>query len=260
MASELKVAIIQSDLVWENPTENREQFERKIATIPLDVALIVLPEMFTTGFTMNASKVAEKMDGTSVAWMQEMAANKKAAIVGSLVISDRDQFYNRLLFVHPSGKIEFYDKRHSFTLAKEHEVYSAGTNKLIVTYKGWRICPLICYDLRFPAWSRNTEQYDLLLYVANWPTPRIQAWNALLQARAIENMTYTIGVNRVGKDANGHQYAGKSAAYDCLGNCLTNFEDNNNEVAILTVSKSHQDTTRLKLPFLKDQDIFEITK
>jgi len=260
MSSELKVAIVQSDLVWENPMLNRAQFERKIATIPVDVALIVLPEMFTTGFTMNASKVAENMDGISVVWMQEMAVNKKAAIVGSLVISDRNQFYNRLLFVHPTGKIEFYDKRHSFTLAKEHEVYSSGNHKLIVTYKGWRICPLICYDLRFPVWSRNTEKYDLLLYVANWPTPRIQGWNALLKARAIENMTYTIGVNRVGEDANGHQYAGKSAAYDCQGNLLTNFEENKNEVVLLTVSKPQQDTIRLKLPFLKDQDFFEITK
>tara|TARA_B110000091_G_scaffold194243_1_gene219917 strand:- start:479 stop:1261 length:783 start_codon:yes stop_codon:yes gene_type:complete len=259
MASELKISMIQSEIVWENPMQNRVQFELQIAAIPPDVVLIVLPEMFTTGFTMNAASVAEKMDGPSVAWMQEMAANKKAAIVGSLVISERGQFYNRLLFVHPSGKIDFYDKRHSFTLAKENEVYTAGTQKRIVTYKGWKICPLICYDLRFPVWSRNTENYDLLLYVANWPTPRIHAWNALLQARAIENMSYTIGVNRVGQDANGHDYAGMSAGYDGLGNRLTNFKKNEVEVATLTLYKLQQDTMRRKLSFLNDQDLFEIT-
>jgi predicted amidohydrolase len=198
------------------------------------------------------------MKGSSVSWMQEMAVKKNTAILGSLVITEKNQFYNRLLFVDPSGKINFYDKRHSFTLAKENEVYTAGTKKLIVTYKGWRICPFICYDLRFPVWSRNTDNYDLLLYVANWPTPRVDAWTSLLQARAIENMSYTIGVNRVGEETNGHQYEGISAAFDCLGNLLTNFKANEVGVETLSLTKQYQDTMRTELQFLNDKDYFEI--
>ena len=259
MASELQIAIIQSDLVWENAVQNRTHFQQKILSISKEVDLIVLPEMFTTGFTMNANTVAEKMDGKSVRWMQEMAASKKAAIVGSLVISEANQFYNRLLFVHPSGEIDFYDKRHSFTMAKENEVYTAGTKKCLITYKGWKICPMICYDLRFPVWSRNTEGYDILLYVASWPTPRLNAWTCLLQARAIENLSYTIGVNRVGEDANGYEYAGSSSVYDCLGNSLTHFEENEVGVRNITFVKSYQDGIRKKLPFLNDRDSFQIT-
>lgn len=258
MVSQLKVSLIQSDLIWENPQKNRLNFEKKMATISSNVDLIVLPEMFTTGFSMNASQLAEKMEGPTVSWMQDMAASKSCALIGSLVISDRGHFYNRLLFVHPSGSIDFYDKRHSFTLAKENERYTSGQTKLLVTYKGWKICPLICYDLRFPVWSRNIENYDLLLYVANWPTPRIKAWTTLLEARAIENMSYTIGVNRVGNDANHHQYAGRSAAFDCLGNCLTNFKENEVGIETILLKKQQQDTLRDKLQFLSDKDFFEI--
>src|SRR5690606_26947134 len=192
MQDQLKVAIIQSDLVWENPEQNRKNFSEKIEMINGSVDLIVLPEMFTTGFTMNASLVAETMEGNTVAWMQKTASETHAAIVGSVIISEANKFYNRLLFVEPSGAITHYDKRHTFTLAGEDKVYASGTQKIIIDYKGWKICPLICYDLRFPVWARNTENYDALIYVGNWPKPRILAWDTLLKARAIENMSYCI--------------------------------------------------------------------
>ncbi|WP_299672725.1 amidohydrolase [uncultured Tenacibaculum sp.] len=254
----LSVAALQSDLVWENPTKNLENFTKKINHISDTVDLIVLPEMFTTGFSMNASNLAEKMDGISVQWMQKTAVAKNAAILGSIIIEENDAFFNRLLFVFPSGEIQYYDKKHTFTLAKEHETYTSGTQKLIVEYKGWKICPLICYDLRFPVWSRNVEDYDLLLYTASWPKKRINAWDALLKARAIENMSFTIGVNRIGLDGNDYEYVGHSAVYDCLGNCLS--EENNELESTITLKlqKNEQDTVREKLGFLKDRDKFSL--
>jgi predicted amidohydrolase len=179
MKNRLKIVGIQAALVWENPEQNIAFFEEKINTLEADLDLIVLPEMCTTGFTMDPKKVAEKMDGLSVSWMQKIAKEKQTAICGSLVISTANKFYNRFVFVHPTGEIETYNKRHSFTLAGEDKVYTSGTKKIIIEYKGWRICPLICYDLRFPVWARNTENYDLLIYVANWPVARIKAWDTL---------------------------------------------------------------------------------
>tara|TARA_R110002033_G_scaffold122_8_gene1339 strand:- start:12720 stop:13259 length:540 start_codon:yes stop_codon:yes gene_type:complete len=169
MQEQLKIALIQTDLVWENPKKNRKQLKEKIESISKTVDVIILPEMFSTGFTMNAKEVAETMDGKTVAWMKRRALKTNAAIVGSLIISEDETYYNRLLFVEPSGKIHTYDKRHTFTLAGEDKVFTAGSKKLIVEFKGWKICPLVCYDLRFPVWARNIEDYDVLLYVANWP-------------------------------------------------------------------------------------------
>ena len=257
ISKELKVALIQADLVWENPHENRTRFEHTINSISDTVDVIVLPEMFTTGFTMNAVKLAETMQGTTVLWMQKIAKEKNATILGSIIIKENNAFYNRLLFVFPEGKIETYDKRHTFTLAGEDKMFSAGKSKAIISYKGWKICPLICYDLRFPIWVRNTHNYDVLIYVANWPTPRITAWNALLKARAIENMSYTIGVNRVGEDANEHLYSGHSAGYDCLGNELCKSELKE-EILIITLDKESQQKTRKKFGFLDDMDSFII--
>ncbi|APG65663.1 nitrilase family protein [Tenacibaculum todarodis] len=261
----LEVAVLQADLVWENTFENRNQFTKMIDSLSSEVELIILPEMFTTGFTMNAEKVAESMNGDTVLWMQNIAKTKQTAICGSVVIVERsfdsaqdDKFFNRLLFVHPSEKVEFYDKRHTFTLAGEHEVYSAGKKKLIVEYKGWKISPLICYDLRFPVWGRNTENYDLLIYVASWPKPRINAWSSLLKARAIENMSYTIGVNRVGKDANNYEYNGNSAIYDCLGNTVNHFKKETTEPSLFTLDKNYQDKLRSRFSFLEDKDTFTI--
>lgn len=254
----LKVAILQADLVWENAVANRNQFTKMIDSLSSEVELIVLPEMFTTGFTMNAEKIAETMTGETVLWMQNIAKTKEIAVCGSIVIKEGNQFFNRLLFVHPSRKIEYYNKRHTFTLAGEDKVFSAGKKKLLVDFKGWKICPLICYDLRFPVWARNTENYDLLIYVASWPKPRIKAWNSLLQARAIENMSYTIGVNRIGKDANNYDYTGNSAIYDCLGNTVKHFENDSSIASHFTLDKTDQNKQRDKFSFLKDKDTFTI--
>ena len=195
MQDRLVIALVQTDLIWENPKQNRENILEKIESITQKVDIIVLPEMFTTGFTMNAKSVAESMDGKTISWLQKTALKTNAAIVGSLIISEENKFFNRLVFVEPSGTVHHYDKRHTFTLAGEEKVYASGTKKIIVDYKGWKICPLVCYDLRFPVWARNVENYDLLLYVANWPKIRVAAWDALLKARAIENMAYCIGFN-----------------------------------------------------------------
>jgi omega-amidase len=254
MKPTLSIALIQSDIIWENPQENRTYLDKKFLELKNDVDLIVLPEMFTTGFTMNAPKIAETMKGETIAWMQKTAQKKKAAITGSIVIEENHVYYNRLLFVHPSGKMEWYDKKHTFTLVGEDKIYKSGNKKQIVAYDGWAICLLVCYDLRFPVWSRNTENYDALLYVANWPKPRITAWDTLLKARAVENMCYGIGVNRVGFDANGNEYPGHSAVYDTLGNQLV-FSDKE-EILYVELHKTHIEETRKKLRFLEDRDQF----
>jgi predicted amidohydrolase len=237
MQNQLKVAVIQSELVWENPKQNRDNFKEKIEAIAPDVDIILLPEMFTTGFTMNAKELAETMQDKSVLWMQKMAELKNAVLVGSLIIKENDKFYNRLLFVYPDGNINTYDKRHTFTLAGEHNVYASGDSKLIIDFKGWKICPLVCYDLRFPVWSRNVEDFDLLIYVANWPKPRILAWDTLLKARAIENMCYCIGVNRVGVDKLDNEYCGHSATYDVLGNNITPIRPNKEHIEVVTLER-----------------------
>ena len=258
MEKELKVALIQANLVWENPKENREVFTEKIEQISGSINLIILPEMFTSGFTMNAEKVSEPMQGETVAWMLDIAEKKNAAIVGSLVIKENNKYYNRLLFVEPSGKITIYNKRHAFTLVGEEKTYSEGCEKIILNYKGWKICPLICYDLRFPVWARNTENYDVLIYVANWPKPRISAWDTLLKARAIENMSYCIGVNRVGVDGFKSEYPGHSASYDVLGNRMSLFKENEQGVQVVTLEKRHVEAYRNKFKFLNDRDCFSI--
>jgi len=255
----LHVAIIQADLVWENPNQNRENFTKKIEEITQDVDLIVLPEMFTSGFTMTPEHIAETEEGETIIWMKKMAFQKQAAIVGSVAIKDNNHYYNRLFFVYLNGLVDTYDKRHTFTLAGEDKVYKRGNSKVIVDYKGFKIQPLICYDLRFPVWSRIAEEdYDVLIYVANWPKIRVHAWNTLLQARAIENMSYCIGVNRVGLDANNYEYSGHSAVYDALGKKLSNTQPNIEGVEIIVLNKKHIDDVRSKLRFLDDKDSFSL--
>ncbi|VAW25259.1 Aliphatic amidase AmiE [hydrothermal vent metagenome] len=256
----LKIALIQANLVWHNAAKNRTNFFEKINAIKEEVDLIVLPEMFTTGFSMEPQIIAETMQGETVKWMQNIAFEKNTAITGSIVIYENNNYYNRFLFVHPSGEIDFYNKHHLFTLAGEHKVYTSGTKKISIEYKGWKICPLICYDLRFPVWARNIEDYDILMYVANWPKPRIEAWDTLLKARAIENMSYTIGVNRVGIDANNLEYNGHSAVYDYLGKKLTHCKPNEEETMILILRKEEQASIRNSLNFLADRDSFKIYK
>jgi len=258
MQEQLNITIIQSSLVWENPVENRKKFSEKINAISEKTNLIVLPEMFTTGFTMNAISLAEVKEGQTLQWMQVEAKKNSCAITGSIIISENKKYFNRLFFVYPNGEYKVYNKRHTFTLAGEHKTYSSGKEHLLIDYLGWKICTLICYDLRFPVWARNTQDYDVLLYVANWPQKRIQAWDVLLKARAIENMCYSVGVNRTGTDANNHQYNGHSAVYDVLGKQVTtsNFEDEFTETIVL--QKSHIEKNRNHLQFLKDRDGFTL--
>ena len=253
----MKTALLQSNLIWENPQANRNHFSDQINALTEKVDLIVLPEMFSTGFTMNTQSVGETMQGDTILWMQKMAENKGCAIMGSLVILQDRNFFNRLLFVDPSGTIQTYDKKHLFTLAGENEVYTAGTEKLIIDYNGWKICPLVCYDLRFPVFSRNVEDYDLLVYVANWPKVRINAWDTLLKARAIENISYVIGVNRVGIDGNGHEYIGHSHVIDPLGAELIEINEEESAIIIELDINKIQDI-RKKFAFLDDRDQFTI--
>jgi predicted amidohydrolase len=253
----MKIALIQTSLSWENPMENRSHVVQKINGFMEEVDLIVLPEMFSSGFTMNPKAVAETMQGETVLWLQHLAKAKNCAITGSLVIEENGNYYNRLVFVFPNGDIKTYDKRHLFTLAGEHQFYSAGEDKLIINYKGFKICPLVCYDLRFPVFSRNVEYYDVLLYVANWPKPRVNAWDILLRARAVENMCYTIGVNRIGTDNNNHKYIGHSQVVDFLGEYVLEPQEAD-AVFIVELDKAKLLETREKLTFLIDRDTFEI--
>jgi len=254
----LKVTIIQSHLHWENPLANRTHFSEKIKEISEETHLIILPEMFTTGFTMNAEVLAEETEGTTLQWMQGVAKEKKCAVTGSVIITENGHYFNRLYFVFPNGAYKQYDKKHTFTLANEHKTFTAGEERIIVEYEGWKICPLICYDLRFPVWARNTSNYDVLIYAANWPQKRVSAWDGLLKARAIENMTYCIGVNRVGLDGNGFEYIGHSAVYDVLGERISmeNFEQE--FIETITLSKEHIISNREHLQFLEDRDDFTL--
>ncbi|WP_324719763.1 amidohydrolase [Salinimicrobium sp. HB62] len=258
MAQILNTALLQANLEWENIQHNKDLFEKKIKELPQETDLIILPEMFSTGFSMNAENLAEPDKGATFKWMQRMASVKDAAVTGSLIISDEGKFYNRLYFVFPDGSSQKYDKRHTFTLAKEDETYASGKERLIVTYKGWRICPLVCYDLRFPVWARNTEDYDLLIYVANWPAARIRAWDILLKARAIENMSYCIGLNRVGRDGSDLNYVGHSAVYDSLGKQISNNQEEGEFVELVALDKQHLTDTRSQLKFLQDRDRFTV--
>lgn len=256
MAKKLEIALVQTELIWENPNKNRNLIEAKINEMPSQVDLVILPEMFTTGFTMKPSVLDKNEGQKTIDWMLKIASEKQLAITGSVAFFENDSYYNRLLFVQPNGKIDTYDKRHTFTLAGEDKIYKKGSEKLIINFKGFKICPLICYDLRFPIWARNVEDYDILLYVANWPEVRVKAWDTLLKARAIENMTYCVGVNRVGTDDTGLKYSGHSAVYDGLGETLS-FSDKN-EVIYTTLQKDHIDLIRGKLKFLADKDNFTL--
>lgn len=254
----MKIALIQTSLIWENPIENRSHLSQKINGFLEDVDLIVLPEMFSSGFTMNPETVAETMQGETIAWLQHLAKAKNCAITGSLVINENNKYYNRLIFIFPDGEIKTYDKKHLFTLAGEEKIYTAGKDKLIIEYKGFRICPLICYDLRFPVFSRNVEDYDVLIYVANWPKTRVNAWDILLKARAVENMSYVIGVNRIGIDNNNLEYVGHTQAIDFFGNYLLEPQETEG-VFIIELDKNKMLETREKLPFLDDKDGFNLT-
>jgi predicted amidohydrolase len=248
----MNITLVQSALYWENIEKNLSSFEEKLNNIG-QTDLIILPEMFSTGFSMNASAVAESMDGTAVDWMRKTAAKKNSAITGSLIIREGGKFYNRLIFMRPDGSFEQYNKKHLFTMAKEEETYTAGTEKIIIDYLGWKICPLICYDLRFPIWNRNLEDYDLAIYVANWPDRRSYHWRSLLTARAIENQCYVAAVNRVGTDGKDLYYSGHSSLIDPTGELIYQKADAE-DIQQFDLNKEYLIEIRTKLPFLKDRD------
>ncbi|WP_028377206.1 amidohydrolase [Leeuwenhoekiella sp. MAR_2009_132] len=251
----LKVAAIQADLKWEDPEANRSYFDKKIDSLKHEVNLIVLPEMFSTGFSMQPQGIADQ--GETLNWMLAKAADQNCALAGSLMVFENEQYYNRFYFVTPEGEATTYNKRHRFTLAGEHKVYERGDKPVVISYKGWQILAQVCYDLRFPVFARNTTNYDVAIYVANWPKKRIFAWDTLLKARAIENMCYTIGVNRVGLDGNNYEYNGYSGIYDSLGATLA-FAEAEEKTIYAELSKAHLTETREHLNFLADQDAFEL--
>lgn len=258
--NDLKVTIIQSAIHWEDADANLDAFTNAMLGIVVgSTDIIVLPEMFTSGFTMNASRVAEGMDGKAVAWMRAQAAKKKCVITGSLVIKENDKYYNRLVWMKPDGTCETYDKRHLFRMGEENNTYSAGTKRLIVEYKGWKICPMICYDLRFPVWSRNTgNAYDLLIYVANWPDVRSYPWRQLLIARAIENQAYVVGVNRIGVDGNDMAHSGYSAVIDPRGQIISSTKPHKPSVELVALSGQALEDFRKNFPVGMDADEFEL--
>ncbi len=250
----LRVTLVQTDLIWEQPNENLIAIKHFLSKHALETDLIVLPEMFTTGFTMNAAPFAEAMtESATLNWMQECAKEYDAAVVGSFIVKEAGNFYNRLIFMRPDATFEKYDKHHLFAKGGEDKSYTAGAEKLIVEWRNWRIMPLICYDLRFPTWSRNTMDYDLLLYIANWPERRNMHWSSLLVARAIENQCYTIGVNRIGIDNSGLNHTGDSVLLDPFGEKIAAFRAVP-AVFEATISKTFLMQIREQLPFLKDRD------
>lgn len=254
----LKITLLQEALHWENPTANVALFTEKIAALEA-TDLIILPEMFSTGFSMNTATLAEAADKSpTLQWMKEQAQQSGAAITGSLIIKEQEQYYNRLYFVTPEGGVNHYDKKHLFNMAKEQEHYSAGNEHLVIAYRGWRIAPFICYDLRFPVWSRNiAPHYDLAIYVANWPAKRAYHWKSLLLARAIENQAYVAAVNIVGTDGKGFAYAGDSSIIDPAGTLLA-YRAQDPAVLTATLTKEHLAAMRKSYPFLQDQDDFQL--
>ena len=288
--STLTITTIQSNLQWEDKAANLQQFEEKIRGLQQRTEVVVLPEMFSTGFSMNVEKLAEKMDGPTVAWMKQLSAEIKVILTGSLIIVEEGNYYNRLVWMLPNGQYGYYDKRHLFGYGEEDQHYTPGKKRLIASVKGWKINLLVCYDLRFPVWSRqkpaaseladivasemeagdvpmplpeeagssitdSTPEYDVLIYVANWPERRNHAWKTLLQARAIENQCYVVGVNRVGTDGMGLNYSGDSMVIDALGAPVYT-KAHEEDIFTITLQKESLEEVRNKLPFLKDADRF----
>lgn len=256
MENNLKVLLVQRNLVWEDIKANLNGFEGMLRGCKAD--LVVLPETFSTGFTMNPAPFAKDNETVVLPWMKNLAKSMEGLVLGSLILEEGGSFFNRLVVAFPDGKLITYDKKHLFGLGGEPGKFSPGKQRLVFEFKGWKICPLVCYDLRFPVWSRNTEDYDLLIYVANWPAVRNYAWKSLLAARAIENMSYTIGVNRVGPDGKGVAHIGHSMALDYLGNNLIKPVINREAVLEVELIKSAQDSVRQKLGFLNDRDPFTL--
>jgi omega-amidase len=260
---DLAVAYIQSDIHWESTDANLAMFEEKIWQLDSKVDCIVLPEMFTTGFSMTPELLSEPMNSKTFRWMKQQAAQTNALIIGSYIVVEKSKYYNRLLAVMPDGTFHQYDKKHLYSPAGENIAYTSGQTKLVFDWRGWNICPMVCYDLRFPVFSRSvktdaqTYEYDALIYIASWPIPRIKAWDVLLQARAIENLSYVVGVNRLGQDGNGMDYPGHSAVYNFKGESLASSLEKE-ENAVVHLSASELTAFRTKHPFQLDADSFNV--
>lgn len=255
---DLKITLVQPDMQWQNPAENCAMYERLMDQGAAGTDLVLLPEMFSTGFTMDSRLAAEPMGGETCQWLQQQAMQRGVAIAGSLAIKVDDSYVNRMIFTFPDGEQVYYDKRHLFRMAGEHERYQPGEKRVVVEYRGWRILLQVCYDLRFPVFSRNNNDYDLALYVANWPAPRRQPWRKLLQARAIENLCYVAGVNRVGTDANGHQYSGDSMLVDFKGERLMDHAPDLPFCDTMTLSAEALKSFNQAFPAWMDADSFVI--
>ncbi len=255
---DLKVTLVQTPLHWESVEKNISMFDELLNSVKEKSDLIVIPEMFSTGFTMNTA-VAETLNGKSITWLKEKAKEKDCVITGSLMITENGKNYNRLIWMQPDGNFLTYDKRHLFRIANEQNHFTAGKKKLIAILKGWKICPLICYDLRFPVWSRNINlEYDVLIYVANWPARRSLAWNTLIPARAIENQSYSVAVNRIAADGYGVDYSGDTVAYNPLGEKLSTLQPNENRHETIILSWKFLQEYREKFPAAMDADFFEL--
>ena len=254
----LNITLIQPDIIWEDKAANLQQYQRYIEQIEEKKEVVILPEMFSTGFSMRPEALAEPMDGSTVQWMKDTARQNRCILTGSLIVEENGQYYNRLLWVQPDGVMGQYDKRHLFAYAGEHNHYTAGERRLIAQVKGFRICLQVCYDLRFPIWSRNQgDEYDVLVYVANWPERRSLAWKTLLQARAIENLSYVVGVNRVGKDGKDINHSGDSSVFGPLGETLWQ-QSQESAIKTITLEKAKIAEARSQFPFLNDADKFLI--
>lgn len=258
MAPKLRVAMLQTELVWQDTAANLQALSRQLATAPV-ADLLVLPEMFASGFSMDSAGIAEREPGPALSWLKQQAAHYQSAIAGSLAVRTADGHYvNRLYFVTPDGAVQYYDKRHLFRMAGEHQAYAAGQQRVIVNWQGWRILLQVCYDLRFPVFSRNLGDYDAIIYVANWPAPRSRAWWLLLQARAIENQAYVFGCNRVGQDANGLNYRGDSLIVDYLGQPLAELAPEQSGILYAEADLAALQQFRQQFPAALDADAFEL--
>ena len=253
----LNITLIQSNLFWEDVDANLSHFDNLLSDVK-ETDIILLPEMFNTAFCLESNHLAETMDGKTISWMKAIAKQKNCAITGTLMVKENGKVYNRLVWVLKNGEIYTYDKHHLFSLLKEERHIAKGAGRLIVEVDGWKICPLICYDLRFPVFSRNNVDYDILIYLANWPVKRIDAWDTLLKARAIENQAYTIGVNRVGEDGNGIPFNGHSKVFDAFGKELLSATENKEEVLQIEISLDDLKLKRRQMNFLQDRDDFTL--
>jgi len=255
----IKVSVIQSDLIWEDAQKNRSSFEKKIDKLPKETNLVILPEMFTTGFSMKSKELAEEINSSlTLDWMRQIAKSKNILLIGSFIVKDKTNYYNRLVAMNPDGQHDFYDKRHLFRMGGEHEHFAAGNERIIIEYMNWRICPLVCYDLRFPVWSRNKNDYDILIYIANWPESRRDVYKTLLKARAIENQSYVIGVNRIGVDGLNLSYSGDSRIISPKGQIMAKCKKHIEKSITTELSSNELNDFKAKFPVALDADSFTI--